>query len=67
MNVNIKVFNLCLLLGWLMVLAGGVVLNVGWGIIAAGALLIALTLVAAYLAGWEQPARPKKSDESEVA
>lgn len=67
MNVNIKVFNMCLLLGWLMVLAGGVILNPGWGIVAAGGLLIALTLAAAYLAGWEQPARPKKTDESEVA
>lgn len=50
-----------------MVLAGGIILNPGWGIVAAGGLLIALTLVAAYLAGWEQPPRPKKVDDSEVA
>lgn len=57
--MNIKVFNVCLLLGWLMVLAGGVVINPGWGIAIAGGLLIALTLAAAYIAGWEQPIASK--------
>jgi len=49
--MNIKLFNLCLLLGWLMVLAGGVVIHPGWGIAVAGGLLLVLTLASAYLAG----------------
>jgi hypothetical protein len=53
--MNIKVFNLCLLLGWLMVLAGGVVLNPGWGIAIAGTLLLVLTLATAYIAGIQAP------------
>jgi hypothetical protein len=63
--VSIKVFNVCLLLGWLMVLAGGVILNPGWGIAIAGGLLIGLTLAAAYIAGWEHQGRPK-TDEREL-
>ncbi|MFT0167493.1 hypothetical protein ACLKMY_00495 [Paraburkholderia mimosarum] len=62
--MNVKIFNICLLLGWLMVLGGGVLINPGWGVVAAGGLLIVLTLAAAYLAGWEQPA-PPKTDDSE--
>ncbi|WP_175816736.1 hypothetical protein [Burkholderia diffusa] len=53
--MDIKIFNVCLLLGWLMVLAGGIVINPGWGIAIAGGLLVLLTLIAAYLAGWAQP------------
>ncbi|KVS40466.1 hypothetical protein [Burkholderia ubonensis] len=64
--MDVKIFNICLLIGWLMVLAGGVILNPGWGIVAAGGLLIALTLIAAYLAGWAQPACTKP-DNSESA
>lgn len=55
--MNIKVFNLCLLLGWLMVLAGGVYINPGWGVAIAGALLLVLTLVISYLAGLVDPAK----------
>lgn len=53
--MNPKIFNICLLLGWLMVLAGGVAINPGWGLAIAGGLLIVLTLAAAYLAGWDVP------------
>jgi hypothetical protein len=49
--MNIKLFNVCLLLGWLMVLAGGVVISPGWGIAIAGALLLLLCLVSAYIGG----------------
>lgn len=49
--MNVKVFNLCMAMGWLMVLAGGIVVNVGWGIAIAGVLLLVLTLASAYLAG----------------
>lgn len=52
--MNLRIFNVCLLLGWLMVLAGGIAIHPGWGLAIAGALLIVLTLAAAYLAGWEQ-------------
>lgn len=53
--MNPRVFNVCLLLGWLLVLVGGIIVHPGWGLAIAGALLIVLTLAAAYLAGWEQP------------
>jgi len=61
--MNIRVFNVCLLLGWIMVLAGGVMLNPGWGVAFAGGLLIVLTLSAAYIAGWEQPKRNKEETD----
>lgn len=53
--MNPRVFNICLLVGWLLVLVGGILIHPGWGIAIAGAVLIVLTLAAAYLAGWEQP------------
>lgn len=58
--MNIKIFNLCLLLGWLLVLVGGVVVHPGWGLAIAGALLIVLTLAAAYIAGFERPQAPEE-------
>ncbi|WP_063550061.1 hypothetical protein [Burkholderia territorii] len=57
--MDVKIFNVCLLLGWLMVLAGGIVINPGWGVAIAGGLLVMLTLIAAYLAGWAQPSSPQ--------
>ncbi|WP_175865563.1 hypothetical protein [Burkholderia cepacia] len=57
--MDVKIFNVCLLLGWLMVLAGCIVVNPGWGIAIAGALLLLLTLLAAYLAGWAQSGPPE--------
>jgi hypothetical protein len=62
--MNIRVFNVCLLLGWIMVLAGGVVIHPGWGIAIAGGLLIVLTLAAAYIAGWEPPAAKPAENSS---
>jgi hypothetical protein len=59
--LNLRVFNLCLLVGWLMVLAGGVVINIGWGIAVAGGLLLVLVLIGAYLGGLYDP---KKADKS---
>ena len=56
--MNIKIFNACLLLGWLMVLAGGVAINPGWGVALSGALLLALTLSSAYIAGLQSGAKP---------
>lgn len=60
--MNIKIFNLCLLLGWLLVLVGGVVVHPGWGLAIAGALLIVLTLAAAYIAGFERPQAPQSEE-----
>lgn len=63
--MNIRVFNLSLLLGWLLVLVGGILIHPGWGLAIAGAVLIVLTLAAAYLAGWEQQAAKPKAGEGE--
>ena len=52
--MNIKIFNLCLLTGWLMVLGGGVMIHPGWGVAIAGGVLMALTLASAYLGGIHQ-------------
>lgn len=67
--MNVKIFNLCLLLGWLMVLAGGVVIHPGWGIAIAGALLLLLTLASAYLVGLHDntKAKPAAGMPGEVA
>jgi hypothetical protein len=45
------VFNLSMLIGWGMVLAGGWMLNPAWGLVGAGSLLIVLTAFAARLGG----------------
>ena len=55
--MNIKIFNIALIVGWLMVLTGGVVINPGWGIALSGALLLLMTMASAYIAGL-QPAPP---------
>lgn len=56
--MNVKIFNVCMLIGWLMVLAGGVLVHPGWGIAIAGGLLLLLTLVSAYFAGLHGMAKP---------
>lgn len=62
--MNPRIFNVCMLLGWLMVLAGGVLIHPGWGLAISGGLLIGLTLASAYIAGWEQP-KPPAADKGE--
>jgi len=42
--LNIKIFNACLLVGWVMATAGGMILNLGAGLCGGGVLLIALTI-----------------------
>lgn len=59
--MNIKIFNSSLLVGWLMVLAGGVVVHPGWGLAVAGGLLIVLALASAYLGGLYQPQPEKRA------
>lgn len=53
--MNVRVFNLCLFMGWLLVLVGGVIVHPGWGLAIAGTLLIFLTLSGAYLGGLFAP------------
>lgn len=49
--MNVQVFNLAMLASWLLVLVGGVWLHPAVGLVGAGLLLIALTLVAVRLSG----------------
>ncbi len=53
--MDIRIFNVALLIGWLMILAGGVVIHPGWGLAIAGAVLLVLTLASAYIAGLRKP------------
>jgi len=57
--MDLKVFNLCMLLGWLMV-SGGVTLEkgLGVGVATGGGLLLALTLIGAYMGGIRAPKKP---------
>lgn len=57
--MNILIFNIGLLLGWLMVLAGGVMLHLAGGIAAAGVLLLVLVFLSVRLAGGLYAAPPK--------
>lgn len=49
--MHVLVFNVSLLVGWLLVLCGGVIVNLGLGLVAAGLLLVVLTIVSARMAG----------------
>lgn len=60
--MNVHVFNATLLVGWLLVLAGGIVLNVGAGLLGAGLLLIVLVFAVARVAGGVFV--PRKEEES---
>lgn len=57
--MDLRIFNLCVLLGWLMV-SGGVALEkgLGVGVATGGGLLLLLTLVSAYLFGIVGPKKP---------
>lgn len=58
--MNAYIFNICLLLGWLLVLAGGVLLNLGGGLIFAGLLLLLIVLVVTRMVGIYVPNREQK-------
>jgi len=62
--MNVKIFNVAMMVGWLMVLAGGVVIHPGWGVAIAGALLLVLSLASAYLAGLYAPGQSTKPADS---
>lgn len=49
--MHVRVFNGCLLLGWLLVTAGGILLSPGAGLAASGVLLILLALLGARISG----------------
>lgn len=57
------VFNSCLLLGWLLVLVGGVWLNPAVGLVTAGLLLLGLTLYISRLAGVFVPRRKPVAED----
>ncbi|MFM0506678.1 hypothetical protein [Paraburkholderia sp. RL17-373-BIF-A] len=58
--MNAHIFNICLLIGWLLSLAGGVLLNLGGGMIFAGLLLLAIVLVVTRMVGIYVPKREEK-------
>ena len=49
--MNLYVLNASLLIGWLMVLIGGCMVNFGWGLVGAGVLLLILSIFSARFAG----------------
>jgi hypothetical protein len=60
--MNAHIFNACLLIGWLLASAGGVMLNVGAGLVGGGLLLLVIVLLVARIAGVYLP-KPKEGDE----
>lgn len=61
--MNAYIFNICLLTGWLLALAGGALLNLGAGLIFAGLLLLAIVLVVTRMVGIYVPNREKKDSD----
>lgn len=49
--MNLRIFNIAVAVGWLMVLAGGCLVSVPWGLVGAGLLLLGLTVAGARYAG----------------
>lgn len=49
--MSVATFNASLLIGWIMVLIGGVLLNVGAGLMFGGLLLLVMVFVVARIAG----------------
>lgn len=60
--MTLKAFNLAILAGWLLVLIGGCLLNLGAGLIGGGLLLLVLTFAVSRLAGIYSP--PENSKEN---
>ena len=53
--MNASLFNACLLVGWLLALAGGCLVNVGWGLVGGGVFMVALVFAVARIAGIYAP------------
>jgi hypothetical protein len=49
--MDIRVFNAAVLIGWLLVLVGGVLIHPGAGLLSAGLLMLVLVFVTARMAG----------------
>ena len=49
--MNSRVFNLCILLGWLMVTIGAAMRSISVGLIVGGALMLVTTAALAWFAG----------------
>jgi hypothetical protein len=60
--MHIHAFNAGLLIGWLLVLAGGLVLSPGLGLAVSGLLLIVLVLLSAKIAGGLYVPEPKRQE-----
>jgi hypothetical protein len=63
--MNVHLFNLTLLLGWLLVLVGGVIINVGAGLAAGGLLLILLVFAVFRISGIYVPNAKDKAEGSD--
>lgn len=60
--MHIHAFNASLLIGWLLVLAGGLLCNPGIGLAVGGLLLIGLVLLSAHIAGGIYVPDPKRRE-----
>lgn len=49
--MDLQTFNRSLLVGWLLLLVGGVLIHPGWGLAVGGLSLILLTFAVAYVGG----------------
>ena len=59
--MNVNIFNASLLIGWVLILIGGMLLNVGAGLAVGGVTLIGLAMIAARLAGGIYLPKPDES------
>ena len=60
-------FNAAMLIGWLLAMVGGSLVNLGAGLAFGGLLLIALALLSARMAGGLYVPEPKRAQEGEGA
>ena len=59
--MSLRIFNSALLFGWLLVLVGGCLINVGAGLAFGGLLLLAITFSVSRMAGiYAAPAEEKE-------
>jgi hypothetical protein len=55
--MNVRLFNACMLAGWLLVMIGGCLVHLGGGLVFGGMLLLAVAFIVARVAGIYVPAR----------
>ncbi|MBT2181002.1 hypothetical protein KKP06_24685 [Ralstonia pickettii] len=58
--MNVRVFYFCVLAGWLLVLVGGVLIDVGVGLAVSGALLLLVAAAVVKLVGIRFPASMRR-------